>query len=236
MRTIVGSFVCGTAIFMAAPIHAQQVEASSLLGRIKDANNAHAIGYDYTICNQHKRSGQQQGMLKGVLYKQDKNYLDSNSRYLSAVLNGYYCKLIFSEQSATVFEVAAFKKKVGIPMEEQAGGVIPVSDSLIRRYGKLSATESGGLYVIDLNMAAPYAMKLIIKAKKDDLRLVSIRMEMATEEGEASDYIKVYEMQHFKYKVEDRIFDYGRFFKLQPGNKIVLNGKYARYHLNTLTN
>jgi hypothetical protein len=221
---------------LSSTVCAQEFDPMVLLSKIKEVNNGNAISYDYMICNQHKRSGLQRDMLKGVLYKQDKNYLDSNAKYLSAVMNGYYCKLVYYEQSATIFEVEAFKKKMGIPLDDYAGNVIPISDSLIRRYGKLNAQEGSGVYMIELNMAAPYSTKFVLKAKKDDLRIISIRMEMAAEEGEGSEYIKVYEMQHFKYKIDERIFDYSRFFKLVQGRKIILNGRYAKYHLNTLTN
>lgn len=234
-KRIVGLISC-TMTLLCTTVCAQEVDPMVLLSKIKEVNNSNAITYDYSICNQHKRSGLQRDMLKGVLYKQDKNYLDSNAKYLSAVLNGYYCKLIFNEQSATILEVESFKKKMGIPFDDNAGSVIPVSDSLIRRYGKVHTLEGAGMYMIELNMAAPYSTKVVIKVKKEDLHIVSIRMEMVAEEGESSEYIKVYEMQRFKYKIDERIFDYGRFFKLTPGKKIVLNGRYARYHLNTLTN
>ncbi len=215
-----------------AIISAQETDPVLLLGKIRDANNLKAISYDYTVCR--KQIGGLSDCASGKLLKQGNNYIDSNSYYISAVLKGYYCKLNFREQSATIFEVAAFRKKMGMPLEETAGNVIPLPDSIIKKYGKVNMLQGGaGNYVIELNMTAPYNSKMVITARKESLQVQSIKMETPVS-GE-TDVFQVYEMQHFKFSIDERVFDFNRFFKLGTDKKIVLSGRYARYQLNTLT-
>lgn len=215
-----------------ALLSAQETDPVLLLGKIRDANDLKAISYDYTVCR--KQNGSVTDCAGGRLFKQGNNYIDSNNHYISAVLKGYYCKLNFREQSATIFEVAAFRKKMGMPVEETAGNVIPLPDSIIRRYGKVNVLQGGGSnYVVEVNMTAPYNSKIIITARKEGLQVQSIKMETPAS-GETG-VLQVYEMQHFKFSIDDRMFDYNRFFKLGAEKKIVLTGRYARYQLNTLT-
>lgn len=223
--------ITGILLFPAI-LSAQDTDPVLLLGKIRDANNLKAISYDYTVCR--KQNEGLNDCAKGKLYKHGNNYIDSNIYYISAVLNGYYCKLNFREQSAAVFEVEALKKKMGLPLQETAGNVIPLPDSVIRRYGKVNMLQGGtGNYVIELNMTAPYKSKMVMTVRKDGLQLLSLRLETPVP-GEAG-VVQVYEMQHFKFSIDERMFDHSRFFKLSTDKKIVLSGRYAKYQLNTLT-
>lgn len=231
MRVVRFKILSGLLLFSAS-LRAQETDPLVLLGKIRDANNLKTVGYDYTVCR--KQNGSISDCVSGKLYKQGSNYLDSNSYYISAVLKGYYCKLNFREQSATVFEVEPFKKKMGMPLKETIGDVLPMPDSIIRRYGKVNLLQGGATnYVVELNMAAPYSSKITITVRKEDLHVQSLRMESQVigEDG----VVQVYEMSRFKYGVDDRMFDYSRFFKLNSDKKIALSGRYAKYQLNTLT-
>lgn len=214
---------------------AQDQETWHLMNKIRDANKVSVISYDYKIYRRDANSHKALDSIVGRLYKKDSEYLDSNRSAITAVIGGFYCKLNNIERTATVFDVAALKKKINLKTPDASSAIIALPDSIIRKYGKISIqNENKGIGKMTVLLEGPFHTSLSLEYDQQSYLIRSVKMiTKVTKEDDM--YETAYSMNNFNRVIAPGVFNYSRFFTLNTDKKTVLSGKYAGYKLDTIT-
>lgn len=208
-----------------------------LIRKIKQANNVSVVTYEYKTYLKNAISGVIEDSIVGRLYKDPIAFLDSNKFGLTIVNNTHYCKIDFGSTMTTVYVISQLEKQLGVSASKMKPALIDLSDTVVAKYGKLKVTTlSSGNYRLDIEFTThnfpPFSIEL--DGNKLAIRKITFEVQERDKFGESTGYSRIYHMNDFKYDFDSKILTTGRFFK-QDGDKIILTGKYAKYHLNTLT-
>lgn len=206
--------------------------------KIKQANAGNEMSYDYTMYLKNINTGKFVDSVGGKLYKSGNNYLDSNKNSLSAVNEGYFCKIGFDRKQAVVFSIDKMKAAAGFSGAAIKPLITEISDSLIIKYGKAKFSKlPNGNYWLEISFDTRTQTLIAMEINAGDLRVNSIRMELIERNryGEDEGYRKICQLKNIKFKFDTRILNQQRFYVLAQ-NKIKMTNQYSAYHLETLTN
>lgn len=203
----------------------------AFLKKIRSANKTSVITYDYVVKLLDDNNRTIDSSI-GMLVKNERSYLDSNSVTITGVLEDYYFSINNHYRSITVVSLDSLKKMMGPSWNEDQSTVVAIPDSIIAKYAKLKMeTLQNGDYKIELDFDNMLYERVVLTIDKTSYRLKA--MELESDDGPG--YRQVYYIRNIRYKVVSGTLNINRFIVVN-NNKAKPQKKYSGYTINTITN
>lgn len=241
-RRALGRMLCcalALACLSAAPARAQAdyQKYLSCFRSISGQLNAATLSYRYRVVLQERDKGQNTDSISGVLYKVQDNFLDSSSRGLSMVGDGFFFKADKSRQQAFLYRLETVQKKLGLKKEDMDASILTLPDSLIYRAGTLYSTHEEGELRLRYVLKEPMngIQELFFRIDPGNMSLKQIRITALDEgkQGTRPGYTRIYYLSDFSNAVDHRKMKIDAYVRIANGKATPL-GTYQSFKLNSL--
>lgn len=218
------------ALLLSAAVTARATGYEQLLQKIEQYNKGTEMSYGYSITLKDLDKGQVLDSMRGKLYASGIRYLDSNARGLTLRSDSYFCKLLFKNKTAEVYNSEQIRAMLGGKIPDQPQSLFSMSPEIFKKYSRITidSTTDKKHYRIRVLLKLQEMPEVNLVVAKADYHLSSMQIELRDRGQE--NYRRIIRLYDIKRTVPPEVLRPNRLFSA-TGSKITLLGKYSSYKL-----